>query len=265
MGKPDLSHVDKSAFSGLIDQSLKKLVAKKVPFERYSDRVISNDDAKAFRKKMQQAWQLSLKDASHKGNKKHKELSAEEKEKIKEMMKSVEKERKDLLEEVSTLLETVDTDSNDILEEQREKVKKLIIDLKSESSLKPSPMQGMEKLSKRLSDMLTLKDETDEDFVSTSDMLTLKAYDTNEELVSSKFRVYIIMAVVIKKERIVQLIHLTLLWLVWIIIRFSDVYGGAALKGIGIFVDDDETIVVPSRTLLKKPLFGKEGQISTIQ
>ena len=45
--------------------------------------------------------------------------------------------------------------------------------------------------------------------------------------------------------------------LVWIIIRFSDVYGGAALKGIGIFVDDDETIVVPSRTLLKQPSFGK--------
>ena len=193
MGKLDLSDVDQSAFSGLIDQSLKKLVAKKVAFERYSDRVITNDDAEAFRKKMQHAWQLSLKDASDKGgNKKPKELTEAEKLKIKDMMKEVEQERKDLLKEVSTLLDEVDTDSNVILEEQREKVKKLIIELQGKSTLELSPMQGMEQLSARL-EALSITSS------GPAGMLTLKAYETNEDLVSSKFRVYIIMAVVIKK------------------------------------------------------------------
>ena len=225
MGKRDLSDIDHSAFSGLIDQSLKVLVKKQVAFERHSDRVISDGDAETFRKKMQHAWQLSLKDASHEGEniKQKKELTAAEKKEIKKNMEKVEKERKQLLKEVSALLDEVDTDSNDILEEQREKVKNLITELEGKSTLELSPMQGMELLSQQLKDlksgptgMLTLKsDDTKEDLATLN-------YKDDEALVSSKFRVYIIIAVVIMKLRIVQLTHLTLLLrLVWTISWFG--------------------------------------------
>jgi hypothetical protein len=48
------------------------------------------------------------------------------------------------------------------------------------------------------------------------------------------------------------------------VVCITGAQGGIALKALGIFLDDDETFIVPSRAILEKPTEGKNLLVSQL-